>query len=135
MENYTYPAIFYLEENNIYDVCFPDFDDIHTCGDDLNDAILMAEDLLSMVICDYIENGKMLPAKSDISDIKINENGFVNYILVDVEKYKKRRGKKAIKKTLTIPQWLNEEAMSFNLNFSQILQEALITKIDLLKQS
>ena len=135
MENYTYPAIFNLEESKIYDVCFPDFGDIHTCGDDLSDAILMAEDLLAMVICDYLESGKILPPKSDITNIKINEGEFINYILVDVEKYKKRRGRKAVKKTLTIPQWLNEEAMSFNLNFSQILQEALITKIDLLKQS
>ena len=48
---------------------------------------------------------------------------------VDMLAYQKRNNSKAVKKTLTIPEWLNEEAISLNINFSQVLQDALIQKI------
>ena len=54
---------------------------------------------------------------------------FVNMISVDVKAYAKEHFEKSVKKTLTIPSWLNDVAMEKNINFSQVLQEALLTKI------
>ena len=57
------------------------------------------------------------------------KQSFVTLVSVDVEEYAKTHFNKAIKKTLTIPEWLNKEAMSKKINFSQVLQEALIAKL------
>lgn len=63
------------------------------------------------------------------ASFSLDENEFVNYIACDTLKYRKMYNNKAVKKTLTIPEWLNEAAMSMGLNFSQVLQEALLQKV------
>ena len=59
-----------------------------------------------------------------------SEQDFVNDIACDTIEYAKLHNNKAVKKTLTIPEWLNEEAMALGVNFSQVLQEALLSKIN-----
>ena len=121
--NYIYPACFYKEANGQYSVIFPDFGGA-TYGNDLEDAIEMAEDYLGGTISDYLEEKKPLPDPSDITTIKADEfpNGFVSLISVNAEKYFEN---KSVKKTLTIPAWLNYEAEAKHINFSAVLQEAL----------
>ena len=110
-----YPACFFEEENH-YSVIFPDFNSLSTCGDSLQDAMEMAIDCLA---------GALFSAKLEFEFIQ----SFVTLVSVDVEEYAKTHFNKAIKKTLTIPEWLNKEAMSKKINFSQVLQEALIAKL------
>ena len=62
-------------------------------------------------------------------DLSVKEGEFVNYIACDTMEYRKMYSSKAVKKTLTIPEWLNEEAVSIGVNFSQVLQEALLAKV------
>ena len=129
MNKYSYPAIFTPEKNGAFSINCPDLESCYTCGDNLADGILMAEDILSFVLYNYEKEGKEIPAPSAPSAISLEENEFINYIACDTLSYRKRFANTAVKKTLTIPSWLNEEATALGLNFSQVLQEALMQKI------
>lgn len=130
MAKYVYPAIFTQEETG-FSVWFPDLEGCYTCGDDLNDAIVMAEDVLAYVLYDYEREGKEIPKPSARNMIQLeSEQNFVNDIACNTIEYAKLHNNKAVKKTLTIPEWLNEEAMALGVNFSQVLQEALLSKIN-----
>jgi len=130
MNKYIYPAIFEKEETG-YSVFFPDIDGCYTCGDSLEDAMDMAEDALSLVLYTYETDGKTIPTPSECSTIQTDEQSFVSLIKCDTLEYRKRFSNKAVKKTLTIPEWMNDEATRLGINFSQLLQEALMQKLKL----
>ena len=135
-----YPACFFKEENG-YSVVFPDLNWLATQGDTLDEAMSMAVDCLRGYLYSCKKDGDVISAPSKLSDIDIEAIGkeldpgtpvdgsFVNMVSVDVEAYAKQHFEKSVKKTLTIPSWLNEEALALDINFSQTLQEALIQKI------
>lgn len=124
-----YPAIFQLEDNGSYSVFFPDVPGCNTCGDDMEDAYAMAFDALGLML-EYMEdNKKPLPTPSTPGSIALENGQFVVVIRFDMMEYKKKTSSKAVKKTLSIPEWLNEEALARNINFSQVLQDALMQKI------
>lgn len=125
---YSYPAVFTKEEKG-YSVIFPDLEGCYTCGDDMNDALYMASDVLAFTLFDYEKSGKAIPSPSAYSDIKVSENEFVNYIACDTIEYQRRNNNKAVKKTLSIPEWLNVAAQANDINFSQVLQDALKEKL------
>lgn len=129
MVKYVYPAVFTPEENGGFSVEFRDLEGCYTCGDSLEDAIEMAKDVLELVLYDYEVENREIPKPSKLEDISVNDKEFVNYIIGDTLEYRKRFSKKAVRKNVTIPEWLNEEAEKYNFNFSQILQEALEVKI------
>lgn len=129
MAKYAYPAIFTPEEDGTYSINFPDLEGCYTCGDSLEDGIEMAEDALALVLYGYETDSRTIPAPSSPASLPISGNEFVNYIACDTMEYRKMYNNKAIKKTLTIPEWLNESASAMGLNFSQVLQEALLQKI------
>lgn len=129
MAKYVYPAVFTAEEDGGYSIDFPDLEGCYTCGDDLADGIMMAEDVLALTMYHYEKENKQIPAPSDNSSIQIGKNEFINYIVADTLEYQKKYNAKSVKKTLTIPEWLNELAVQANINFSQVLQEALTNKL------
>lgn len=122
-----YPACFYPCEEGGYTVIFPDLPGCVTEGDTLPEALDMATDAASGWLLDSVENNQQIPQASDIKNIIANEyeNGFVSIVSIDLDEYSKKYGNKAVKKTLTIPQWLNTIAEEKNVNFSQVLQAAL----------
>ena len=123
-----YPAVFTPEDDGGYSVAFPDLDGCFAQGETIEDAYKMAFDALGLAI-DFLESEKRtIPSPSTPNEIKLNENEFVVIIEFDMLEYQKKHNSKSVKKTLTIPQWLNEEAMAKNINFSQVLQEALLIK-------
>ena len=139
-----YPACFFKEENG-YSVVFPDLNWLATQGDTFDEAMSMAVDCLAGYLYTCEKDGDVIPKPSKLSDINVKAIGkeldpdtpideaFVNMISVDVTAYAKQHFEKSVKKTLTIPSWLNEEALSLGINFSQTLQEALIQKIHAVK--
>ena len=128
---YVYPAVFTKETNGKYSIRFPDFSNCLTCGDNIEDGMLMAEDALALTIySDFEEQEKSAPIASPITKIKIAKNEFVTYIKCDTTKYRRKFGTKSVKKTLSIPEWLNDAAVKENINFSQVLQEALKEKLN-----
>lgn len=128
MAKYVYPAVFTMEEKG-YSVNFPDLEGCYTCGDDLQDALFMAGDVLAYVLYDYEVTGRTIPKPSDRCSLSTEEGEFVNLIACDTIVYAKMHNNKAVKKTLTIPEWLNEAATRAGVNFSQVLQEALMEKV------
>ena len=131
MAKYVYPAVFTPEEEGRYSVFFPDLEGCYTCGDNLQDAMFMANDVLAFVLYDYESEGREIPKPSRAENIERSTEEFVNYVACDTIEYARMHDNKAIKKTLTIPQWLNDAALRKNINFSQVLQEALMQKINM----
>ena len=130
-----YPACFYKEKDGNYSVIFPDLDHLSTCGDTLENAIEMAVDCLAGYLYSARKDGQSVPPPSDMNDIDIDseyddyESAFINIVAVDVDEYAKKHFERSVKKTLTIPAWLNELAIEKNVNFSQVLQNALRSEL------
>jgi predicted RNase H-like HicB family nuclease len=116
---FTYPAIFEKEENG-YFVSFPDISPCYTEGSTLEEAVIMAKDVLESRIEIALEKGESLPIPSDIDVLKGDK---VMLIVADIENIKKQT--RFVKKTLSIPFWLNDAAERKHINFSGVLQEAL----------
>ncbi|MBR1849412.1 MAG: type II toxin-antitoxin system HicB family antitoxin [Lachnospiraceae bacterium] len=126
---YCYPAIFEMEDDGKYAVEFPDLEGCYTSGDNLADAIYMAQDVLAFTLYNYEKEKREIPKPSQHNKLKITKGAFINEIACDTFEYQKRNNNKAVKKTLSIPEYLNELAMEAGLNFSQILQDALKEKL------
>ena len=129
MNKLFYPAVFQTEENNAYTVFFPDIEGCTTCGENMEKAYVMAFDALGLILSYMEDNNETIPAASLPSEVKLEANQFLVLIEFDMQVYKRKHGSRAVKKTLSIPEWLNEEATAMGVNFSQVLQEALIQKI------
>ena len=124
---YVYPVIFEEAEEGGYNVTVPDIPGTFTCGDDMADAIYMAEDVIAMMLADYEDEKKTIPVPSKIEDIKTD--GIVSLVVADTDEWRKLVDNRAVKKTLSIPSWLNAKAEKAGINFSQVLQEALCSKL------
>lgn len=131
MAKYAYPAIFTPEQDGGFSIYFPDLDGCYTCGDDMVDGLTMAQDVLALVLYGYEKDNRVIPQPSKESDITLSDGEFINFIVCDTLEYRKMYNNKAVKKTLTIPEWLNEAATAMDLNFSQVLQEALLSKLQI----
>ncbi len=116
---YAYPAIFTKEENG-YFVKFPDIQPCYTEGSTLEEAAIMAKDVLESRIEVALERDEQLPLPSDIDTLSGDR---VMLIIGDIENIKSQT--RYVKKTLSIPYWLNVAAEKEHINFSGILQEAL----------
>lgn len=106
---------------------FPDLPGCVTGGKNLEEAIEVAVDAASGWILDELEEGNQVPCASKYEDVKPRENGQVNMLLLDMDGYAERYGEKAVRKNVTIPAWLNTFAEKQSINFSRVLQEALLT--------
>ena len=131
MAKYVYPAIFEKDELGGFAVTFPDIENCFTQGNDLNDAITMAEDVLNLILWTLEDDKQPIPSPTPISQIQADGDSFVSYIQADTIAYRKKHSPKAVKKTLSIPQWMNQMALDAHINFSQVLQDALAQKLNI----
>lgn len=129
MEKLFYPAIFHKSDEGGFWITFPDIPECMTQGDDMQQAYEMAVDALGLAITARESEGQEIPSPSEPYKITLDEDSFCAVIEFDMLAYKKRTNPRAVKKTLSIPEWLNEEATALGVNFSQVLQEALIEKV------
>lgn len=129
MAKYIYPAVF-EKEGDQYSISFPDLPNCFTQGGDLQDALEMAQDALCLVLYHMEKEGKEIPAATDIKKVEVSDNAFVTLIDCDTFEYEKFYKSKAVKKTLTIPEWLNDMAVKENINFSNVLQNALMEQLN-----
>jgi len=128
---YAYTAVFTPEEKGMYSVSFPDLPNCYTCGDDLPDAIHMAQDVLCLCLYHMEKDNRPIPAASAPGTLTVGVGEFSSVIAVDTETYRRFYENKSTKKTLSIPMWLNEQAERANINFSQTLQKALKEELHL----
>ena len=127
MNKLFYPAIFHREGDGFW-VTFPDFPECFTEGDNMELAYEMAVEALGLAITSRKAEKQEIPIASQADTITIDE-GILVVVEFDMLEYCKKHNSKAVKKTLSIPEWLNEEAMAMGVNFSQELQEALMMKL------
>lgn len=121
-----YPAIFH-HEDHAYWVEFPNLEGCQSFGDTLEETLDNAKEALSAYCVTLLEQGEKLTPPSDVESIVIPAGSFSS--LVEAELIPRS---KAVKKTLTIPSWLNIAAEAQGINFSGVLQDALIEKLDLI---
>ena len=119
-----YPAIIHNEDGS-YWIEFPDLEGCNTMGDTLEDTMANAQEALGLYLVSLEEVGQDLPHPSSISDIDTNE--VTSYVCVDLNKY--RRSTRSVKKTLSLPEWLAEEAEKHHLSLSKVLQDGLKEKL------
>lgn len=131
MSKYVYPAIFTPEENGQFSIRFPDINGCYTCGDNLADGMEMAQDALALMLTHLEDENREISAASSINDLNLAESEFATYISCDTVIYRRLMNKAAVKKTLSIPSWLNDSAVAAGLNFSQVLQDALKERLNI----
>ena len=118
-------------------VYIPDLE-IYTEGEDIPDAFAMAKDAIALKLVDAIEYPEasgpkeaLKKAREDADETFDYSDGLLTYVDVDCESYRKKLRNRAVKKNCTIPFWLNKEAEEQGINFSKVLQEALIQKLNI----
>ena len=124
MAKYVYPVVLTPEDTG-YFVNFPDVESCYTQGDDLADALEMAKDVLTLTLCAYEDDGKIVPLATPQECLNLEAGQITSLVSADTSEYRKIWDSKAIKKTLTLPSWLNTWAEREGINFSQTLQKAL----------
>ena len=137
-----YPVLFYEEKEGGYSVFVPDLNNSSTCGDTLEEAMYMAEDLIAGIVLDEMEEENKIPQPSKIDNLSFDElekyldienwdyvSKFKTYVVVDISAFAEKWGKELVKKTVNIPKWVNTKAEEMRINFSKTLEEALVEKI------
>lgn len=128
--NYIYPAVFYPEEDGRFSVVFPDLNDLATYGDNLADAFAMAQEVCGQYLFTSLRDGDPLPAPSDLGAVSTErKDALVNMVCVNLDEYARAYNDKAVKKTLSIPAWLNTACENLGVNYSKVLKDALIAKL------
>lgn len=129
-ERYVYPAIFTYETGKEIAVVFPDLD-VATSGTDDDDALLSARELLGCALYGMEEDKEEIPPPTPLSKVTLAENE--RAVLVDVYMPSIRMAKinRSVNRTVTLPAWLNAAALERNINFSQVLQDALKAQMNL----
>lgn len=126
---YVYPAVLVPDGDGYY-VYFPDLENCFTQGDDLCDAVEMAQDVLNLMLMTMEDDKLPIQAASAVADVQCEEGAIVTLVSADTTEYRKKYGNYAVKKTLSIPAWLNTLAEEKGVNFSATLQEALRAKLE-----
>lgn len=125
VEKFFYPCVI-TEEEGIYYINFPDFKACFTDGETMEEALDNAKDVLTAVLIEMTKHNEELPKASKP---KASDNDWV--VVIDVVKsyVLSKANNQSVKKTLTIPKWLNDLAIEQDINFSQVLQESLKDKL------
>lgn len=119
----AYPITIQRDEN-FYVVFIPDFE-INTQGETIAEAMEMARDAIGMCGCYKQDENVEIPVPSRIEKIQKEDTDIVTLVDVDFDEYRKKHEMRTVRKNVSLPSWLNEEAERANINFSAVLQNAL----------
>ena len=131
VERYFYPAVFSYEEGEEIAVVFPDLD-VATSGVNDDDALLSARELLGCVMFGLEEDGEEIPAPTALSAVALEANERAVLVDVYMPSVRMAQNNKSVNRTVTLPAWLNAAALERNINFSQVLQDALKTQMGII---
>lgn len=136
MGKYYFPAIFDpgTENEEGFTITFPDLLGCITEGSDMDEAVYMAKDALAGFLYGMEEDGEEIPDPSNPSSIELPKGAFISMIEVRTDYIRDEIENKAVKKTLTIPKWLNDAAENENINFSQLLQFAIKERLGIINK-
>ena len=128
----AYPIILTRGQKYVV-VSIPDFD-INTQGEDFADAMEMARDAIGLMGIDLMDEGKVLP-EPNIAGINAAKEDIVTLVDVDFVEYRRKVDNKAVKKNCTIPYWMNVEAEKAGINYSKLLQDAIMSVLGITKSA
>ena len=128
VERYFYPAVLTYEDGQEIAVVFPDLD-VATSGENDDDALLSARELLGCVMFGLEEDGESIPEPTPLSAVALETNERVVLVDVYMPAVRMAQNNKSVNRTVTLPAWLNAAALERNINFSQVLQDALKTQM------
>ncbi len=123
-DRYIFPAIFTYEERGI-SIEFPDLPGCLPCADDTEEAVENAKEALTLHLWGMEQDGDYIPESSAVPSLKLDENQAVVLIDAFMPPIREKMNSKFVKKTLSIPNWLNVMATKEGINFSAVLQNAL----------
>jgi predicted RNase H-like HicB family nuclease len=123
-DRYVFPAIFTYEDDGI-SIVFPDLEGCFPCGNDIEEAAHNAKEAMALHLYGMEQDNEEIPNPTSVYKIKTQENQAVMLVEVWMPVFRDAINNKAIKKTLTIPKWLDDLATQQNVNFSQLLQKSL----------
>lgn len=123
-ERYCFPAVFSYEEGQEISVFFPDLD-VATSGVNDDDALLSARELLGCVLYGLEEDEEEIPVPTPLADVRVEDNERSVLIDVYMPSIRMAHVNRSVNRTVTLPAWLNAAALERNVNFSQVLQDAL----------
>lgn len=121
---YAYPAFFYYDDDGI-SIEFPDLPGCLPCAQTSEEAFRNAKEALGLHLFGMEQDGDTIPAPTPVKDLRPDEGGVVTMVEVFMPSVRDRINNRVVKKTLTIPAWLNREAEAAHVNFSQVLQDGL----------
>lgn len=130
VERYFYPAVFTYEQGQEIAVSFPDLE-CATSGTNEDDALLSARELLGCVLNGLEEDGENIPAPTPLPLVKLEENERVVLVDVYMPSIRMAQVNRSVSRTVTLPAWLNAAALEREVNFSQVLQDALKEQLHL----
>lgn len=120
---HAYP-VFIQKDKDFYTVEIPDFE-IGTQGETIADAMEMARDAIGMCGCYRQDEGKAIPRPTAPDEVTTRKGALMTLVDVDFDEYRRKHEMRTVRKNVTLPSWLNEEAEHANINFSAALQKAL----------
>ena len=129
-ERYFYPAVFTYEPGQEIAVVFPDLD-CATSGESDEDALLSARELLGCVLYGLEEDGEEIPAPTPLNGVVLEANERAVLIDVYMPSVRQASMNRSVNRTVTLPAWLNAAALERDINFSQVLQDALKTMLNM----
>ena len=129
-ERYYYPAVFTYEEGKEIAVTFPDLD-VATSGENDDDALSSARELLGCVMAGLEEDGEPIPQATPLNSVALDPNERTVLIDVYMPTIRMANVNRSVSRTVTLPAWLNAAALERGVNFSQILQDALKAQLHL----
>lgn len=130
VERYFYPAVFTYEPNQEIAVDFPDLK-CATSGTNDDDALLSARELLGCVLYGLEEDGEEIPPPTPLAQVETQKNECAVLIDVYMPSIRQAHINRSVNRTVTLPAWLNAAALERNINFSQVLQDALKSQLHL----
>ena len=130
LDRYFYPAVFGYVPGEEISVVFPDLD-VATSGETEDEALLSARELLGCAMFGLEEDGEKIPEPTPLSDVDVGANERAVLVDVYMPSVRMAQRNKSVTRTVTLPAWLNAAALERNINFSQLLQEALKAQMGL----
>ena len=130
-ERYFFPAVFTYEPGQEIAVDFPDLN-CATSGLNDDDALLSARELLGCVLYGLEEDGEEIPGPTPLQEVETQPNERAVLIDVYMPSIRQANINRSVNRTVTLPAWLNAAALEKNINFSQVLQEALKSQLHLI---
>jgi len=120
---YVYPAIFHKNEDESYTIVYPDLPGCISEGKTLGNAMYMAQSALTQWIGYLSDKKQDIPKASSVEEVKTSTGEFVNFIRADV------KDGRAIKRTVSIPKWMDDKVVQSGLSLSRVLQDALSERL------